>query len=288
MSIMFWGIAITMLVVAIGVLAIPMRAGNARQPIIVVMLLVPAIAVGLYSNIGSPQAASLGSDDRQAQPATSGSATNRAAQSRSGQSVGSVASMLAGLEGRLEREPNDAGSWLLLAKSYQHLNRLEDAVAAYERASELGKSDVALEKLLVEAGQVIQPPADDSRPALRGRVSLSADADELVSPDDTVFIFAKESREHRMPVVALRRPASELPLDFILTDDDAMVAGTRLEDYEQLVITAKISRSGMATDAVDGLESWSEAVSPRDQQKIELVITGGAADGAPNSADNDE
>ena len=287
MSIMFWGIAIVMLAVAIGVVAVPLRAGDnaARKPTIIILLLMPAIAVGLYSNIGSPQAASVSSDHRGTQPRArmSASVGNRAEQS-----AGSVASLLEGLENRLQREPDDAGSWLLLAKSYQHLNRLEEAAAAYQRARALGKSDPALEALLVDAGQATQSPADAGSPALRGRVSLSADADELVKPDDTVFIFAKESREHRMPVVALRRSASELPLDFILTDDDAMVAGTRLADYEQLVITAKISRSGLATDAADGLETWSEAVSPLEQQNIELLITGRPPVNSPASAESNE
>ncbi len=77
-----------------------------------------------------------------------------------------------------------------------------------------------------------------------------------------------------MPIVALRRPASQLPLEFVLTDADAMVAGTHLADYEQLIVTARISRSGLATDVIDGLESWSGVISPLEQQNIELLISG--------------
>lgn len=287
MSIMFWGIATVMLAVAIGVVAVPLRAGDsfAWKPAVAILLLMPAIAFGLYSNIGTPQATSGSSDHKRTQPTARMSAS---VGNRAGQSTGSVSSLLEGLEDRLEREPDDAGSWLLLAKSYQHLDRPADAAVAYERAKALGKSDAALEKLLINAGQAIEPQADPAGPALRGRVSLSADADELVRPDDTVFIFAKESREHRMPIVALRRSAAELPLDFVLTDKDAMVAGTRLSDYDQLVVTAKISRSGMATDVTDGLESWSESISPLDHQKIELVITGQSPDRPPASAESNE
>ena len=285
MSIMFWGIAIAMLLVAIGVVAIPLRTGSpiGGKPILVVLLLVPAIAVGLYSNIGSPHAASKNSGDRQSEVRM-----NPSARSQSTQTVGSVGSMLQGLEDRLEREPDDAGSWLLLAKSYSHLDRHDEAMVAYQRARALGKTDADLEKLFVAAGVVNQASAGDSGPLLRGRVVLSADASALVEPDDTVFIFAKESREHRMPVVALRRPASDLPIDFVLTDADAMVAGTQLADYKQLVIIAKISRSGLATDVIDGLESWSEAVSPLEQQNIELLITGSAAAILPGPGDRNE
>ncbi len=133
---MFWGIAIAMLLVAIGVVAIPLGTGSAiaGKPIVVILLLVPAIAVGLYSSIGSPDATTISSRATQAQSGMSSSP-----QSRPRQSIGSVASMLAGLADRLEREPDDAGSWLLLAKSYDHLDRHDEAMAAYERATRARK-----------------------------------------------------------------------------------------------------------------------------------------------------
>ena len=85
-----------------------------------------------------------------------------------------------------------------------------------------------------------------------------------------------------MPVVAVRKPAAELPIDFVLTDRDVMVAGTSLAQYEQLVVTAKISRSGLATEVVEGLEVWSGPVSPLGNQVIKLQL-GGASESAVES-----
>ena len=50
-----------------------------------------------------------------------------------------VAAMVAKLEKRLQDEPNDLKGWLMLGRSYVSLNRLEDAVTAYEHAEQLGK-----------------------------------------------------------------------------------------------------------------------------------------------------
>ena len=75
-----------------------------------------------------------------------------------------------------------------------------------------------------------------------------------------------------MPVVALRKSVADMPLDFVLTDKEVMVPGSKLSDYEQLVITAKISRSGNATDSSLGLEAWSDAVSPSSTDRIDLLI----------------
>jgi len=87
-----------------------------------------------------------------------------------------------------------------------------------------------------------------------------------------LFIFAKESREQRMPVVALRKTVADLPIDFELTDREIMVPGQHLVDFEQLIVTARISRSGNASDNDLMLEAWSEPVSPASPARIELLI----------------
>jgi cytochrome c-type biogenesis protein CcmH len=107
---------------------------------------------------------------------------------------------------------------------------------------------------------------------------VSPEAATQIDPGDTVFVFAKESKEQRMPVVALRRPAADLPFDFVLTDKEVLTAGTHLEQFESLVLTARISKSGNATDNSHGLEVWSEPVSPNGGDKIQLVIAVGDND----------
>lgn len=256
-----------MLIAAVGVVVAPLRASRGRLSL-ALLVLVPVIAAGFYSSLGSPDAATAEYGHQNYATAQSTIVSARSAKTP----VGSVASMLDGLKARLEQEPDDAGGWLLLAKSYQHLGQTEEANSAYERASALGKTDPAFEQSQTGAvtAEVIAPV--DTGPALRGQISLSAAAAALVQPGDTVFIFAKETVEDRMPVVAVRKPATELPLRFALTDRDAMIAGTSLSQFEQLVVTAKISRSGLATEVVEGLEVWSDPISPLDNSSIELQL----------------
>ena len=51
---------------------------------------------------------------------------------------GSIEDVTNRLAQRLEREPNDAGGWVLLAQSYEFLGRKEDAAKARARAEALG------------------------------------------------------------------------------------------------------------------------------------------------------
>ena len=263
MSILFWGFAAAMLIVAIGFIAVPLKTGRSlfATPIAMVVAFVPLLAVGLYAFLGSP-------DKITAQHASS----TRAPAPPADRALGTVASMVDGLARRLENAPDDADGWILLARSYQHLGRSTEALDAYRRAEALGKIDVNLEGEIVSKSLSEQVAPVVSGPSLRGRVSMTLDAAAQVQPGDTVFIFAKESREHRMPVVALRKNASELPLDFVLTDKEVMVPGSKLNDYKQLIVTAKISRTGNASDNTLGLEAWSESVSPTDDVRVDLLI----------------
>ena len=263
MSPLFWAFAIAMLIVAVGFVAVPLQTGKSlfASPKLLLIAFVPLSAVALY--------AFLGADDN---VATQHVATNVKTGSAADSSLGSVASMVEGLAARLENEPDDADGWILLARSYIHIDRPADALDAYEHARALGKTDANLEAELV-GGSVSQTPAEQTDGlSLRGRVALTPAATATVQPGDTLFIFAKESREHRMPIVALRKSVSDLPLDFVLTDKEVMVPGSKLSDYQELVVTAKISRSGNATDNTLGLEAWSSPVAPANPDRIDLLI----------------
>lgn len=74
----------------------------------------------------------------------SASQTSSAGSSMDPNKLASVTSLLGGLEVRLAENPDDGKGWLLLAKSYEHLERNEDAIAAYERAAALGVTDEQL------------------------------------------------------------------------------------------------------------------------------------------------
>jgi cytochrome c-type biogenesis protein CcmH len=86
------------------------------------------------------------------------------AQSQAAASAPDIAAMVAKLEKRLIDTPNDAAGWLMLGRSYLALNRLDDAVAAYDHAHQLdGKSAEAAmglgEAMSLRAGGEITPPA---------------------------------------------------------------------------------------------------------------------------------
>jgi len=75
-----------------------------------------------------------------------------------------VIAMVAKLEQHLRDDPNDLAGWLMLGRSYIALQRLDDAVGAYDRAHHLdaksAEADLGLgEAMALRAGGEITPPA---------------------------------------------------------------------------------------------------------------------------------
>lgn len=271
MSILFWALTTTMVVAAVATLVIPVivkdEATNFRM--IAMAVVVSLFAIGLYSFIGTPDAVTA----EYSHANSSRASVNETSNGKTSTSVASVASMVQGLRERLEKEPDDADGWVLLARSYEHLGQHQEALAAHERAKALGKTDPTLEQSLASTGQTTNEFVESAGPAIRGRISLSQEAALLVQPEDTVFIFAKGDAMQQMPLLALRKTIADLPLEYALTDAMAMIPGNSLADFDEVVVIARVSRSGRAKDVHLGLEVSSGPVSPEGWGHVDLQLS---------------
>ncbi|MGA9853402.1 MAG: c-type cytochrome biogenesis protein CcmI [Gammaproteobacteria bacterium] len=106
-----------------------------------------------------------------------------------------------------------------------------------------------IEKSIVAAGGTIAPATkpDVARTAakIRVRVTLDSSLRNMVSPDETLFVFAEPVGQDDGPPLAVRRfQVRDLPLDVTLTDTDSMLAGRKLSDYFSVNVIARISKGG--------------------------------------------
>ena len=80
--------------------------------------------------------------------------------------------------------------------------------------------------------------------SISGTVSLSPALRAQVSPEDTVFIFAKAAVNGRMPLAAERKQVKDLPYTFSLDDSKAMSPAALLSGAGQIIVSARVSKSG--------------------------------------------
>lgn len=149
MSAGFLLIASLMLLAAMAFATAPLAkrakfATNGRiSGLLVSAVAAPLSAVVMYVAIGRPDIVAHAASLSESSP-TMTATVPRAEKSK----AAAVTELLAGLERRLQENPDDAKGWLLLAKSYDHLGRQQDAATAYEKAAALSVADNLLEARL--------------------------------------------------------------------------------------------------------------------------------------------
>lgn len=98
--------------------------------------------------------------------------------------------------------------------------------------------------------------------AVSGRVTLSPALLGKVNPDDTVFILARAAEGPKMPLAVLRKQVRDLPLEFALDDSMAMQPQLKLSGFDQVVVVARVSKSGTPMAQSGDLEGKSATVKP--------------------------
>jgi cytochrome c-type biogenesis protein CcmH len=136
-------------------------------------------------------------------------------------------------------------------------------VGGLKRAAELlvkqpgGKKKLA--QLTLKASAKV---ASDSATAITGMVSLSSTLAGKVSPDDTVFILARAAQGPKMPLAVMRKQVKDLPLKFTLDDSMAMQPQLKLSGFAQVVVVARVSKSGSPISQAGDLQGMTSTIKP--------------------------
>ena len=75
-------------------------------------------------------------------------------------------------------------------------------------------------------------------------VTLDAQMMSQVAADDLVFIYAKAASGPPMPLAAKRLKVSDLPIQVSLTDNDAMMPQMKMSSFDQIIVGARVSKTG--------------------------------------------
>ncbi|MDO8705330.1 MAG: hypothetical protein Q7J84_10335 [Sulfuricaulis sp.] len=107
--------------------------------------------------------------------------------------------------------------------------------------------------------------------SLKVTVSLSPAVAKQAAPEDVVFIFARAVHGPRMPLAIVRKQVKDLPTTVVLDDSHAMSPQMNLSSVPEVIVVARVSKSGMATAQAGDLEGVSKPVK-RGTKAITLSI----------------
>ena len=81
---------------------------------------------------------------------------------------------------------------------------------------------------------------------LQVAVDVAESVKQKFNANDAVFIYAKAKQGPRMPLAAQRVTLADLPVTITLDDSMTMVDGMSISAFDQLVVSARVTKSGSA------------------------------------------
>ncbi|OIR09474.1 formate-dependent nitrite reductase complex subunit NrfG [mine drainage metagenome] len=113
--------------------------------------------------------------------------------------------------------------------------------------------------------QINEPPATAQAAAgkerITGTVNLSDALKSQADPEDTVFVLARAAEGPKMPLAILRKQVKDLPVKFSLDDSMAMSPAMKMSNFDQVVVVARVSKSGNAMPQAGDLMGMSKPLA---------------------------
>lgn len=169
---------------------------------------------------------------------------------------------LAGIHAFQEQNFSRAGAYFrrlhaLLPPESSYAQDILAAQQEAERQSQTGMTRLDNLANLPSADGKAAPVAAGA--VIKGSVDIAPALKSRLADTDVLFLFAR-SAQGGPPVAAIRASASRLPLEFELDDSTAMNSGNPLSQHKQVMLVARVSKSGNPMAQPGDLEGTVAAV----------------------------
>jgi len=211
-TIPFWAIATALAAAAAALVAVPLFKGSSRRIAVLLALVLPAAAVGVYLLVGSPtanvEAAPNGT------PATTAAGTAEPA----GHSEEEIEKLIGEQKAKLAQSPDDAAAWAALGVTYAGLERWKEAEEAFAKAYTLQPKEAVIVSAYAEAMAINAGRDLSGRPMQLVREALE------INPQDSkalelAAINAFQGKEYTKASYYFRQLLKVLPEDSSYAQD---------------------------------------------------------------------
>lgn len=166
--------------------------------------------------------------------------------------------------------------WEPLQKHTQPGSEQDKMLQDYLSQARNGKPIEAImpgpDEIAMQDSAPAEPAAAVGAATLKVHVALDPALAAKAGAEDTVFIFARAATGSPMPLAIVRKQVKDLPADVVLDDSQAMMPAMKLSNFAEVVVGARVSKSGNAAAASGDLQSLSDAVQTSNAQPVSITI----------------
>ncbi|HEB82644.1 MAG TPA: c-type cytochrome biogenesis protein CcmI [Gammaproteobacteria bacterium] len=120
------------------------------------------------------------------------------------------------------------------------------------------------------AAAASQPAATGTR--LQVSVTISDEARSKFNANDAVFVYAKAKQGPRMPLAVKKMTLADLPATVTLDDSMAMMAGMNISAFDQLVVSARVTKTGSAIASSGDYIGQLDVQNDRTESAVNITI----------------
>jgi len=103
-------------------------------------------------------------------------------------------------------------------------------------------------------------------------VYLDDNLTDRATPGDTVFVFARAVDGPAMPLAVVRLQVKDLPVTVTLDDSMAMIPAMKISNFSQIVVGARVSKTGQPQPQSGDLQGVSSPVTVGRDQIVTITI----------------
>ena len=102
-------------------------------------------------------------------------------------------------------------------------------------------------------------------------VDISDDMKSKLPKNADLFVLAKAEQGPPMPLAVQRLNVADWPITVTLDDSMAMMETLRMSEFQNIIITARISKSGVGNATAGDLQGVSTVISSK-AKSVKIVI----------------
>jgi cytochrome c-type biogenesis protein CcmH len=191
-------------------------------------------------------------------------------------SIGEHEAALASLNRLLPLIENDSEATRQVNSIISQIRSLQDSPVT-SSVAEAGASNTAPTEMASTENESSSVETAEANPAITSgvihvSVTLDAGLKDSLTGSETVFVFARAPNGPPFPLAVARLTVKDLPLQLQLDDSMSMMPGKDISSVNQVVVTARVSRSGNPLAQPGDLTSDAVATPTDGSPSVKLAI----------------